>query len=143
MVSNYGPQGIYLYNYIHLNSHYNNELASLVTIKEFGKENYQDLKVVVLGTLQVKCINEFSNPSSLDSCEIRIINEVDDFYFGTHIGTGTKILNDSNYYSHDTHPPLIPGTTTLRAIIKKNNQTIIKDTSFFAEDKEYYFEFRY
>ena len=34
-------------------------------------------------------------------------------------------------------------SNTHKAIIKKNSQTIIKDTIFFADDKEYNFEFRY
>jgi hypothetical protein len=126
---------------INLNEFYNTDLSYTKMIAKLGETNQLDFYAAILGTLKVKCINELATASITDTCEIRIINPLDDFLMGYHSGTGDGFI----YYqeSKNKYLPLITGSNTLRAIIKKNNQTIIKDTTFFAEDKEYYFEFRY
>ncbi len=126
---------------INLNEFYNTDLSYTKMVTKLGETNQLDFYAALLGTLKVKCINELASPSITDTCEIRIINSLDDFLMGYHSGTVDGLI----YYqeSKNRYLPLITGSNTLRAIIKKNNQTIIKDTTFFAEDKEYYFEFRY
>lgn len=142
-VSKYEPKGIFQCQSISLNSYFNNELASASIVKNLGQDNFQEIKVVLIGSISVNCVNELLIPSDQDTCEIRLINQVGDFYIGKLIGTGTKVFTDSNYSCQPFPIPLISGTTTLRATIKKNSQTIVQDTTFFAEDKQYYFEFRY
>jgi hypothetical protein len=127
---------------INLNEFYNTDLSYTKMITKLGETNQLDFYAAILGTLKVKCINELATPSITDTCEIRIINPLNDFLLGYHNGTGDRFIEYPEYRDI-FYLPLITGSNTLRAIIKKNNQTIIKDTTFFAEDKEYYFEFRY
>jgi hypothetical protein len=141
--SKYGPKGVFLCQRTSLNSSFNNELSSSSLIENFGEDNFPEIKVALACNVQINCINDLPNSSNLDTCEIRLINQIGDFYIGSNFGENSTILTDSNYICYPDPIPLISGTTTIRAIIKKNNQTIIKDTTFFVEDKEYYFEFRY
>ena len=141
--SKYGPKGVFICQRTSLNSSFNNELSSSSLIENFGEDNFPEIKVALAGSLQINCINGLPNSTSLDTCEIRLINQLGDFYIGSHIGENSTIITDSNYICKPDPIPLISGTTTIRAIIKKNSQTIIQDTTFFADDKEYYIEFRY
>ena len=129
---------------VDLTKYYNNNLLPWHTfgINDLKKNNSAAINVALGAFVTIVLSNSVSPFSPNDSVRVQFINQFGTFKFGGYNGEGSRVLNPKDL-SDGYYPLWVCGETTLRVNIYKNGNVQVRDTTFFVESKDYYFEYYY
>ncbi len=118
----------------------NSALLTFDNPLNLGGFNVVNINVVLAGRVYFQFYNDKPTPTEEDTLMVYIKNQYLEYY---QTGTANIDQTQNNEYRANKPFTIVTGENTIKYRIRKNNNIVFEDTTFFVEPKDYYINFHF